>query len=176
MSKKNPKPTRQPDAIKAATSTTSPQTSSAGASPSAMKRQRNSKQPRPFKLVAARVEEASTETRFIPIPQGGTASDKFLAVDLHHSRLVSKGIYEGDRAVAIYTKDVRSGELATVKRPDGYYCTGFYYPAPGGYIRIESEEGVEVFRPGQGELAGRVIGVLRDDQYILTACTFRPIR
>ena len=118
---------------------------------------------------------APVEGEFVrlPTPRGARSTDRIIAADVEDFDLTDAGIYPDDTTVSLATTDVRSGELAIIE-VDELVRIGRYYPAPGGYIRLETDSGATAFRPERAKLLGRVVGILRDGAY--TAHRFRPIR
>ena len=114
-----------------------------------------------------------SNTMEIDEPAGAERGDKFIAYHVNDGgELFSESIQRGDFLICFDKADARRGELAMIEYADGGVA-GRYYPAPGGYARLENGRGVEIFKPAEIVRVARVVGVLRDGVY--TAHTFRPI-
>lgn len=113
-------------------------------------------------------------TMTIKRPAGARKGDRLIVYRVNSGiELADEGIKRGDDLVCLEDGDPRSGDLAMVECSDGA-TAGLYYPAPGGYVRLENGEGVEIFKPREVLTVARVVGVLRDGTY--TAHQFRAIR
>jgi hypothetical protein len=131
---------------------------------------------RKLKLVAPPVVQ-STRQISVSYPSGVTAKDfnKVFGVTLTDNYLSSYGIHDSDVLVSILTGDLQSGDIAVM---DDQSIRRFY-PAPGGYTRLESlvdDEVVSVYRPGEVKIIGRVVEVQRNTKKIDTALLLRPLK
>ncbi len=131
---------------------------------------------RKLKLVAPPAFQ-STGKISVSHPFGVTAKDseKLFVIRLSDNYLSSYGIHDADGLVSILTDDLQSGDIAVI---DDQSIRRFY-PAPGGYTRLESlvdDEMVNIYRPGEVKIIGRVVEVQRNTKKLDTALLLRPIK
>jgi hypothetical protein len=102
-------------------------------------------------------------------------SEKLFCVRLADNYLSSYGIHDSDVLVSILTDDLQSGDVAVI----GDQGIRRFYPAPGGYTRLESlvDDGVvNVYRSGKVKIIGRLLEVQRNTKKIDTALLLRPLK
>jgi SOS-response transcriptional repressor LexA len=131
---------------------------------------------RKLKLVAPPVVQ-STRQISVSYPFGVTAKDfnKVFGITLTDNYLSSYGIHDSDVLVSILTDDLQSGDIVVL---DDKSIRRFY-PAPGGHTRLESlvdDELVNIYRPGEVKIIGRVLEVQRNTKKIDTALLLRPFK
>jgi len=131
---------------------------------------------RKLKLVAPPAVQSTRQTS-VSYPSGVTAKDfnKVFCVTLTDNYLSSYGIHDSDVLVSILTDDLQSGDVAVMNDQS----IRRFYPAPGGYTRLESlvdDEWVNIYRPGEVTIIGRVVEVQRNTEKIDTALLLRPLK
>ena len=138
-------------------------------------RRREQKTRPPLALVPPPVKERTSRMR---LPPGARASDRFCWVTQSDSTFIGAGIFISDLLCVLITDDIRSGDLVSADDVGEYFFARFY-PAPGGWVRLEFMDGhspAMIYRPGEVAIQGRVVRVERDGEIVKTALTFRPVR
>jgi hypothetical protein len=102
--------------------------------------------------------------------------DDLRACLLQSDALTNTGIKFGDMVIAFRTDDLQPGDLAYIASP-GIVRVGIYYPAPGGWHRLESTRDfsdVTFYRPGEVNEIGRVLWIERSHVRVNVHMRLRP--
>lgn len=102
--------------------------------------------------------------RDVRLPRWANAKDKFVIAEVCGDSLVERGVFNGDMALILLTHEIKQGELAAVRTPEGMLIK-FVYEEADGRIRLESahrNHPPRRFDAEDIEIQGRVVRTERD--------------